>query len=242
MFRLQCITSLVQLLIPHYNILTLTILKSFGLTNRQTTQISCIKITAYRSFLVDWETERAMYDFIPRYPIISFSFLTRMLQQKDFSMSIRLDWKSGGAKRSGSNDESKYLILIYQWHLVINWVLVNGLYWNTSEVDWTCCFSVKIRWISFGHFWIFFISIVRCWKDDFFYLKVLHNICHALTKDLQLQTIPIICRLGRWFPQINFSLKIVFQSNCAVNPIIYYWMSQRQVKFKNEIFWNCFLT
>ena len=108
MFRLQCITSLVQ----HYNILTLTILKSFGLTNRQTTQISCIKITAYRSFLVDWETERAMYDFIPRYPIISFSFLTRMLQQKDFSMSIRLDWKSGGAKRSGSNDESKYLILI----------------------------------------------------------------------------------------------------------------------------------
>ena len=112
MFRLQCITSLVQLLIPHYNILTLTILKSFGLTNRQTTQISCIKITAYRSFLVDWETERAIYDFIPRYPIISFSFLTRMLQQKDFSMSIRLDWKSGGAKRSGSNDESKYLILI----------------------------------------------------------------------------------------------------------------------------------
>ena len=134
------------------------------------------------------------------------------------------------------------MFLIYQWHLVINWVLVNGLYWNTSEVDWTCCFSVKIRWISFGHFWIFFISIVRCWKDDFFYLKVLHNICHALTKDLQLQTIPIICRLGRWFPQINFSLKIVFQSNCAVNPIIYYWMSQRQVKFKNEIFWNCFLT
>ena len=105
----------------YYNILTLAILKSFGLTNRQSTQISCIKITAYRSFLVNWETERAMYDFIPRYPIISFSFLTRMLQQKDFSMSIlmkrninlmalttlipksiRLDWKSGGAKRPGS--------------------------------------------------------------------------------------------------------------------------------------------
>ena len=206
MFRLQCITSLVQ----HYNILTLTILKSFGLTNRLTTQISCIKITAYRSFLVDWETERAMYDFIPRYPIISFSFLTRMLQQKDFSMSIRLDWKSGGAKRSGSNDESKYLILIYQWHLVINWVLVNGLYWNTSEVDWTCCFSVKIRWISFGHFWIFFISIVRCRKDDFFISKFYITYAMRWLRICNCRRFPLYADWEDDFPKSTFLWKLCF--------------------------------
>ena len=102
------------------------------------------------------------------------------------------------------------MFLIYQWHLVINWVLVNGLYWNTSEVDWTCCFSVKIRWISFGHFWIFFISIVRCRKDDFFISKFYITYAMRWLRICNCRRFPLYADWEDDFPKSTFLWKLCF--------------------------------